>query len=70
MVHSDYAAADFLTQQLKELGVDGFVTRKDYHEIPPRVTDFGLSLARALAPLCAWGEQHAPTIATRVAERL
>ena len=63
-----------LIQQLKELEADGIVTRKDYQEIPPHVdytlTDFGRSLARALKPLCAWGEQHAPAIATIVERRI
>ena len=63
-----------LIQQLKELEADGIVTRKDYQEIPPRVdytlTDFGLSLARALKPLCAWGEQHAPAVAAIVDGRI
>ena len=63
-----------LIQQLKELEADGIVSRKDYREIPPRVdyslTDFGLSLARALRPLCAWGEQHAPAVAAIVDGRI
>jgi DNA-binding HxlR family transcriptional regulator len=51
-----------LIQHLKELEQDQVVLRKDYKEVPPRVeyslTSFGCSLYEALAPLCAWGEQH------------
>jgi DNA-binding HxlR family transcriptional regulator len=51
-----------LIQQLKELQADGIVDRLDYKEIPPRVeyslTAFGLTLAKALAPLCVWGTEH------------
>ncbi len=51
-----------LIQQLKELQADGVVQRVDYQTIPPRVeyslTDFGISLADSLAPLCAWGSAH------------
>lgn len=51
-----------LIQQLRELTDDGIITRKDHGEVPPRVdytmTAFGLTLAQALVPLCAWGETH------------
>lgn len=51
-----------LIQHLKEMELDGIVTRKDYKEIPPRVeyalTSFGDSLCDALAPLCEWGQLH------------
>jgi len=57
-----------LIQHLKEMQSDGIVTRKDYREVPPRVeyamTPFGLSLCEALAPLCAWGQQHMERITT------
>jgi DNA-binding HxlR family transcriptional regulator len=62
-----------LIQQLKELQQDGVVERTDYGEIPPRVeyalTDFGDSLARALAPLCQWGERHTEQIENIVRNR-
>lgn len=62
-----------LIQQLKELQADGVVVRTDYGEIPPRVeyslTPFGMSLARSLAPLCAWGEEHKAAIAAAVDRR-
>ncbi len=63
-----------LIQQLKEMQADGVVDRTDYKEIPPRVdyalTPFGMSLARTLAPLCAWGEEHSAAIATMVERRM
>ncbi|HEY3694022.1 helix-turn-helix domain-containing protein [Phenylobacterium sp.] len=62
-----------LIQQLKELQADGVVDRTDHQEIPPRVdyslTPLGVSLARSLAPLCAWGEEHSATIAAMVDRR-
>ena len=62
-----------LIQQLKELVDDGIVIRDDYGEIPPRVeyslTPFGVSLAQALATLCAWGEQHTERIGEIIAAR-
>lgn len=51
-----------LTQELKELELDGVVHRRDYQEVPPRVeytiTPFGESLMTALTPLCEWGSKH------------
>jgi DNA-binding HxlR family transcriptional regulator len=51
-----------LIQQLKELQMDEVIARIDYQQIPPKVeyslTPFGRSLAKALAPLCAWGAEH------------
>lgn len=51
-----------LIQHLKEMELDGIVTRKDYKEVPPRVeyalTSFGRSLWDALVPLCEWGQLH------------
>ena len=51
-----------LIQQLKELQMDEVIERIDYKQIPPKVeyalTPFGRSLAKALAPLCAWGTEH------------
>lgn len=51
-----------LIQHLRELVADKIVTRRDYHEVPPKVdydmTPFGLTLAQALGPLCAWGERN------------
>jgi len=51
-----------LIQQLKGLTEDGIVLRHDYREVPPKVeyaiTDFGRTLARALQPLCEWGNAN------------
>lgn len=51
-----------LIQELKELELDGIVTRKDFREVPPRVeyslSAFGTELTEALRPLCAWGTRH------------
>lgn len=51
-----------LIQHLKEMEADGAIRRLDFKEIPPRVeyslTPFGRTLAKALAPLCAWGTSH------------
>jgi DNA-binding HxlR family transcriptional regulator len=56
-----------LIQHLKELESDGIVSRKDFRQVPPRVeyalTTFGHSLCEALAPLCAWGQEHMQRIA-------
>ena len=51
-----------LIQQLRELAAAGVLTRHDYQRVPPMVdytmTAFGMTLARALMPLCAWGTEH------------
>ncbi len=51
-----------LIQQLRELAMAGVLTRHDYQRAPPMVdytmTAFGMTLARALTPLCEWGTEH------------
>ena len=51
-----------LIQQLRELTAAGVLIRHDYQRVPPMVdytmTAFGLTLARALMPLCQWGIEH------------
>jgi DNA-binding HxlR family transcriptional regulator len=51
-----------LTQQLRELEADGIVARRVYATVPPKVeyslTEYGLSLKRALRELCEWGRKH------------
>ena len=51
-----------LIQQLRELAAAGVLTRHDYQRVPPMVdytmTAFGMTLARALMPLCQWGTEH------------
>lgn len=56
-----------LIQQLRELASAGVLTRHDYQQVPPMVdytmTDFGITLAQALVPLCVWGTEHRERIA-------
>ena len=51
-----------LTKQLRELEVDGILSRKIYAEIPPRVeyalTDLGLSLMSIIGEMKRWGEAN------------
>ena len=51
-----------LIQQLRELAAAGVLTRHDHQRVPPMVdytmTAFGMTLVRALMPLCAWGTDH------------
>ena len=62
-----------LVQQLKDLQADGIIDRLDHQEIPPKVeyslTRFGKTLARALAPLCAWGVEHESHVAKVMSRR-
>ena len=49
-----------LTQQLKDLEAFGFVSRKTYDQIPPRVeyslTDKGRSVVPILQSICQWAD--------------
>jgi DNA-binding HxlR family transcriptional regulator len=51
-----------LTNQLRELEADGFVRRRVYAEVPPKVeyslTERGRSLEPVLAALKSWGDAH------------
>jgi DNA-binding HxlR family transcriptional regulator len=51
-----------LTQQLRELEADDIIRRRVYPTVPPKVeyslTEYGLSLKRALRALCDWGRNH------------
>ncbi|WP_253194785.1 helix-turn-helix domain-containing protein [Streptomyces sp. MP131-18] len=51
-----------LIQQLRELEKDEIVHREAFGEVPPRVeyslTDYGVALNAALAPLARWGAEH------------
>lgn len=51
-----------LTEQLKELELDGLVVRKQYKEIPPRVeyslTELGESLSSVFDEMAAWSRKY------------
>jgi DNA-binding HxlR family transcriptional regulator len=51
-----------LTQHLRQLEADGIVARQVYPTVPPKVeyslTEYGLSLKRALRAICEWGHSH------------
>lgn len=51
-----------LTLQLRELELDGIVTREVFAEVPPRVeytlTEFGKTLAPVLEAMKAWGDAY------------
>ncbi|WP_299284904.1 helix-turn-helix domain-containing protein [uncultured Tateyamaria sp.] len=51
-----------LTQTLRKIERDGYVTREVTPTIPPRVdyelTDLGRSLVAQLAPLAQWADEH------------
>lgn len=51
-----------LTQQLRELELDGVVSRTVYPEVPPRVeyalTNRGVSLMPVIVALYQWGENY------------
>ncbi|MDE2214865.1 MAG: helix-turn-helix transcriptional regulator [Candidatus Omnitrophica bacterium] len=54
-----------LSQQLKGLEKLGLISRKVYHQIPPKVeytlTQKGSSLLPILDLMCTWGAKHDPT---------
>nr|WP_277203509.1 winged helix-turn-helix transcriptional regulator [Veillonella seminalis] len=51
-----------LTNSLRELEYDGFISRKQYNEIPPRVkytfTDKGRDLLPIFYAIMVWGFKH------------
>lgn len=54
--------AKMMVQQLRELEMDGLLTRTVYPEIPPRVeyrlTDFGASFRPVMDSMCKWGDAY------------
>lgn len=62
----DGISEKMLAQTLKILEQDGFITRHDYAEIPPRVdyqlTHFGLELSERFFELTTWIEDKLPEI--------
>ena len=61
-----------LTQTLRKLERDGYVTREVTPSIPPRVdyelTDLGCSLVAQLAPLARWADDHRDRVVRARAE--
>jgi DNA-binding HxlR family transcriptional regulator len=55
-----------LTKRLRALERSGFVHRRIFAEVPPRVeyrlTDLGLTLIPVLTALSDWAERHGPVI--------
>lgn len=51
-----------LTKQLRELEADGFISRHDFCEVPPRVeytlTDLGKSFLPVLDCMKSWGNEN------------
>jgi DNA-binding HxlR family transcriptional regulator len=57
-----------LTKTLRQMEQDGFVTRKVYPEVPPKVeyglTELGRSLCEAFCGVWSWAEKHSAEFAT------
>ena len=60
-----------LTNQLRELEADGFITRKVYAQVPPKVeyslTEHGRSLEPIISALKLWGDTHLRSQAAKAA---
>src|SRR5260221_13040561 len=58
-----FASKKMLTQQLRELEADGLLTRKVYHQVPPKVEDSLSARGKSLQPLLnrmlSWGANYA-----------
>jgi DNA-binding HxlR family transcriptional regulator len=59
-----------LIQELRELEHQGVISRKMFHEVPPKVeysiTEFGISLSDALTPLADWGARNEDQIVSNL----
>ncbi|MEY4529668.1 MAG: hypothetical protein RLZZ156_389 [Deinococcota bacterium] len=55
-----------LTQTLRELERNGFISRTVYEVVPPQVeyqlTELGSSLGSGIAGLCTWSETNMPNV--------
>lgn len=51
-----------LSPQLKELGADKLIIRKEYTQVPPKVeyslSEKRLSLSKVMIEICNWGCSH------------
>lgn len=60
--HTGDITESSLTKQLRELEADGFISRFDYKEVPPRVeyslTELGKSFMPVLEFMKQWGENN------------
>ena len=58
----DEISESSLTKQLRELEADGFITRHDFQEVPPRVeyqlTDLGKNFITVLDFMKEWGDKN------------
>lgn len=57
-----HASSKMLTQQLRELELDGIVKRVVYSQVPPKVeyslTPRGETLRPIIQAMCAWGREN------------
>lgn len=64
-ISSEEVAARTLSRELKHLMSMGFIIRKDYNVVPPKVdytlTPLGESLVPIIASLHDWGSRHEAT---------
>jgi DNA-binding HxlR family transcriptional regulator len=67
--HLEGVTPKVLTRQLRDLETDGFLTRKIYAEVPPRVeyelTDLGRGFLPVVEQLTTWAEAHATELMAR-----
>jgi len=59
-------SSKILSERLKSLEADGYISRKMYSEVPIRVeyklTDFGYSYVQKLLEIAAWSKQYSEQI--------